>query len=199
MSWTDERIELLKKLWAEGLSASQVSSRLPGTTRSAVIGKVHRLGLGGRAKTTRHQAQQRKKKKPAPPASNLPGRAAQPRMSPSAAALAALGDAEPLPVDMGEELVIPMHLRKSIATLDDGDCRWPIGDPQHEDFHFCGRSKLDGIPYCEFHARRAFQPPRVATGVNLARRAFPVVAGHVEGQETEPAAGGASRRETEDA
>ena len=49
--WTDERVELLKKLWADGLSASRIAAELGGITRNAVIGKVHRLGLSGRAKT----------------------------------------------------------------------------------------------------------------------------------------------------
>ena len=49
-TWTDERVELLKKLWADGLSASQIAGELGGMTRNAVIGKVHRLGLSGRAK-----------------------------------------------------------------------------------------------------------------------------------------------------
>jgi GcrA cell cycle regulator len=53
MAWNDERVELLKKLWTEGLSASQIASRLGGVTRNAVIGKVHRLGLSGRATTAR--------------------------------------------------------------------------------------------------------------------------------------------------
>ena len=51
MMWTDERVELLKKLWADGLSASQIAAELGGITRNAVIGKVHRLGLSGRAET----------------------------------------------------------------------------------------------------------------------------------------------------
>src|SRR5690554_7667093 len=53
MSWTDERVELLKKLWADGLSASQIAGRLGSVTRNAVIGKVHRLGLSGRATPSR--------------------------------------------------------------------------------------------------------------------------------------------------
>ena len=53
MAWNDERVELLKKLWADGLSASQIAGRLGGVTRNAVIGKVHRLGLSGRATTSR--------------------------------------------------------------------------------------------------------------------------------------------------
>ncbi|WP_353471255.1 GcrA family cell cycle regulator [Salipiger sp. H15] len=48
MSWTDERVELLKKMWAEGQSASQIAKELGGVTRNAVIGKVHRLGLSNR-------------------------------------------------------------------------------------------------------------------------------------------------------
>src|ERR1044071_1933610 len=51
MGWTDERVELLKKVWAEGLSASQIAAELGGITRNAVIGKVHRLGRPGRAKS----------------------------------------------------------------------------------------------------------------------------------------------------
>lgn len=52
MNWTDERVELLKKLWSDGLSASQIAAQLGGVTRNAVIGKVHRLKLSGRGKTT---------------------------------------------------------------------------------------------------------------------------------------------------
>src|SRR5689334_16264050 len=49
MGWTDERVEQLKSLWNEGLSASQIARALGSVTRNAVIGKVHRLGLAGRA------------------------------------------------------------------------------------------------------------------------------------------------------
>jgi len=48
MSWTDERVDLLKKMWGEGQSASQIAKELGGVTRNAVIGKVHRLGLSNR-------------------------------------------------------------------------------------------------------------------------------------------------------
>ena len=50
MAWTEDRVEILSKLWAEGLSASQIAKELGEVTRNAVIGKVHRLGLSGRAK-----------------------------------------------------------------------------------------------------------------------------------------------------
>jgi GcrA cell cycle regulator len=51
MSWTDERVELLKKLWSDGLSASRIAAQLGGITRNAVIGKVHRLRLSGRGRS----------------------------------------------------------------------------------------------------------------------------------------------------
>ena len=52
MSWTDERVEILTKMWGEGNSASQIAKELGGVTRNAVIGKVHRLGLSNRATTS---------------------------------------------------------------------------------------------------------------------------------------------------
>uniref|UniRef100_UPI0028AB0CB5 GcrA family cell cycle regulator n=1 Tax=Shinella sp. TaxID=1870904 RepID=UPI0028AB0CB5 len=62
MNWTDERVERLKKLWAEGLSASQIAAQLGGVSRNAVIGKVHRLNLPGRAKAGGTQATARPKR-----------------------------------------------------------------------------------------------------------------------------------------
>ena len=50
LTWSDDRVEQLKKLWESGLSASQIAAELGNVTRNAVIGKVHRLGLSGRAK-----------------------------------------------------------------------------------------------------------------------------------------------------
>ena len=66
MSWTDERVELLKKLWSDGLSASQIATQLGGVTRNAVIGKVHRLSLSGRAKPVSSTPRQRKVRTAAP-------------------------------------------------------------------------------------------------------------------------------------
>ena len=59
MAWTDDRVEILKKLWAEGLSASQIARELGDVTRNAVIGKVHRLGLAGRASPTKPKSRLR--------------------------------------------------------------------------------------------------------------------------------------------
>ncbi len=161
MAWNDERVELLKKLWAEGLSASQIAARLGGVTRNAVIGKVHRLGLSGRATTSRM-----KSLRPRPRANALTATNAKRPMKPRFGSVGnstvrALQQIEAEPyVSPVEELVIPMAERKSIQSLTECSCRWPIGDPQLADFHFCGKDKVMGLPYCEFHARRAFQPPQ---------------------------------------
>ncbi|MGQ0671868.1 MAG: GcrA family cell cycle regulator [Hyphomicrobium sp.] len=155
MAWNDERVELLKKLWAEGLSASQIAGRLGSVTRNAVIGKVHRLGLSGRATTSRmksHRPRQRVAKRMAKARFATVG-------NPTLRALYQ-PEAEPFTASV-EELDIPMAERKSIQTLVECSCRWPIGDPQMADFHFCGKTKIGNLPYCEFHARRAFQPPQV--------------------------------------
>tara|TARA_R110002094_G_scaffold195891_1_gene168807 strand:+ start:269 stop:883 length:615 start_codon:yes stop_codon:yes gene_type:complete len=65
MSWTDERVETLKKMWSDGQSASQIAKELGGVTRNAVIGKVHRLGLSNRAGTTAAAPSKAAKDKPA--------------------------------------------------------------------------------------------------------------------------------------
>ena len=77
VTWTDERVELLKKLWTDGLSASQIAAELGNVTRNAVIGKVHRLGLSGRAKDASlpaSAAQARPARRPARRALRLPSR-----------------------------------------------------------------------------------------------------------------------------
>ena len=158
MAWNDERVEQLKKFWADGLSASQIAGRLGGVTRNAVIGKVHRLGLSGRATTSRMKSHRPRVRTANSPVKRL----AKPRFAsvgnPAFRNLY-LADTEPY-VPPAEELVIPLNERKYIQTLTELCCRWPIGDPQQADFHFCGKKKVTGLPYCEVHARRAFQPPQ---------------------------------------
>jgi hypothetical protein len=66
---------------------------------------------------------------------------------------------QPAP-QLPEDLKIPLSEQKSVDTLMADDCRWPFGDPLQEGFHFCGKLKADGKPYCDFHMRRAFQAAR---------------------------------------
>ena len=157
LPWTDERVELLKKLWADGLSASQIAGQMGGVTRNAVIGKVHRLGLSGRAKTSTAPAQPRPRKAVRAPSHPLTHRPA----THGNAALAADPRAEPEPEPQGEideDVVIPMSERVTIMELRDSMCRWPMGDPTTPEFRFCGGKAIAGLPYCPHHSRIAYQP-----------------------------------------
>jgi GcrA cell cycle regulator len=154
MAWNEERVELLKRLWAEGLSASQIASRLGGVTRNAVIGKVHRLGLSGRATSTRSVS-------PRPRRMHAPRQHRSPAVMYGTRGNVALKPAfheeiepEPAPV---QELYIPPAERATILSLKEAMCRWPVGDPGNEDFYFCGRKTSGSAPYCEHHARVAYQ------------------------------------------
>lgn len=137
MSWTEERVELLRKLWGEGKTAAEIARELGGVTRNAVIGKAHRMKLSNRVspiqqnkKTARKSSNDDKPARPAARRSKTPEEAFQP----------ASGDGI------------------KMAELRERSCRWPIGDPKSEDFRFCGCKSAHGLPYCETHARIAYQP-----------------------------------------
>ena len=154
MSWTDERVETLRKLWLGGHSASQVAAELGGVTRNAVIGKVHRLGLSGRGQPTSSIKRARR-----------PSQSTHRRQQPHARTIgntalkldydiAAHADLRPL-----NDIVVPIAKRLSIEMLTERTCKWPIGDPTQDDFHFCGHDSLESAPYCEYHASVAYQTP----------------------------------------
>jgi|ERR1700728_485616 len=153
MSWTDERVELLKKLWSDGLSASQIAAELGGITRNAVIGKVHRLGLSGRAKSASSAAPRQRKARSSP---HLLRMARASIRGNTALAHAYEMDAETAP-EMVEN-VIPIGQRRTILELTEQTCRWPIGDPGSTEFFFCGGNTISGLPYCGYHSRVAYQP-----------------------------------------
>jgi GcrA cell cycle regulator len=136
MGWTDERVEQLKALWTEGLSASQIARVLGGVTRNAVIGKVHRLGLAGRAGPARSERPRNVAHKPV-------ARIVVPEPQ--------IVEEDPIMLDDGKFA--------TVLTINDRMCHWPIGDPAEQSFHFCGHKPKSGSPYCEAHARKAYQPP----------------------------------------
>jgi len=143
MGWTEERVETLKKLWLDGLSASQIAKQLGGVTRNAVIGKVHRLGLSGRATPSQPQRPVFKTPRaPRPAIAAAPRRTIEPSM-PSA----------PVPAFYVEE-----PGSATVLTLGAHMCKWPIGDPSTDGFTFCGRRSEREGPYCVEHARVAYQP-----------------------------------------
>jgi len=166
MGWTDERVDVLKKLWLDGLSASQIAKQLGGVTRNAVIGKVHRLGLSGRAAPSQPARPVFKAPRPARPISTTPS-APRRLAEPSATAPAASPAPAPVPA-----LRIEEPGSATVLTLGAHMCKWPIGDPSSDEFTFCGRRASES-PYCVEHARVAYQPAQTGkkkTGPNeLAR------------------------------
>lgn len=169
MNWTDERVELLRKLWADGLSASQIAAQMGGVSRNAVIGKVHRLKLSGRGKQTSSQP---RVKKPAASGGSTRVSSAprQPSSGPrisshthSIGSTALKADYEVRAVsatvlEFMPALVAPEPKRIKLVELSERTCKWPLGDPLAQDFAFCGHESGDAGPYCQFHAKLAYQP-----------------------------------------
>ncbi len=174
MSWTEQRVERLSTLWLEGRSASQIAAELgEGVSRNAVIGKVHRLGLSGRAVPPPAEAAAVRPRDGAPAdvRPEIAAPLAEPAEPAVAAAIHALDDVaavietppEPITFDLPalratQDAVIPISGRVTILELNGSMCRWPIGDPTNAEFRFCGCRALGTLPYCQDHARVAFQP-----------------------------------------
>jgi GcrA cell cycle regulator len=137
-NWSDGRVEQLKSLWQEGLSASQIANTMGNVTRNAVLGKLHRLGLLAKSKEVRR----------ARPNSSVPR---CPRSRSSKVSRPAL-IAEPDPFTFEDGNFV------TLETVNDRMCRWPIGDPETGDFHFCGHARKAGSCYCDAHMQRAHQP-----------------------------------------
>lgn len=136
--WTADRIEELARLWADGFSASQIATRLGNTTRNAVMGKVHRLGLSARIQ--RRQARIR-----------LPARS--PQRAPEHTVRPWRPTPRPLTIPQSDQSALLL----SILDLKSCSCRWPYGDPLGEFGGFCGRQVRPGSSYCPHHHRKAYR------------------------------------------
>ena len=177
MSWTDDRVETLKRMWGEGASASTIAKALGGVTRNAVIGKVHRLGLSnrtvgatGEVATADPQpaAAAPVPEAPRPEQRPIPAtHSAEPVATPMRGRIIPAG--QPLPPQPSANEISPEALasvrevekgsaRLNLMELTERTCKWPIGDPATEDFWFCGLPSQAGKPYCEAHVGVAFQP-----------------------------------------
>ena len=173
MSWTDERVEQLKKMWGEGQSASQIAKELGGVTRNAVIGKVHRLGLSNRGGAAdgapeAEAAPAPETKSAAAPAVEAPAEQRAPApQTPAVRKIIPAG--QPLPPQPSANEISPEALasvrevekkakKLNLMDLTERTCKWPVGDPATEDFWFCGLAVKPGKPYCEAHVGVAFQP-----------------------------------------
>ena len=188
MAWSDERVAILKKMWLEGSSASEIAKELGNITRNAVIGKVHRLGLSNRdtnnSKSGSSISNAKKSvKRGRPPKVNKeekkrgrPHKLKDPGDFPRA-----LDEKEKSTTSSGKEkslddrkikvvsdlsdetlqniLKVEMKSKKiSLMELTERTCKWPIGDPATDTFWFCGHESEPGKPYCKTHISIAFQP-----------------------------------------
>lgn len=184
MSWTDERVEILKKMWGEGQSASVIAKELGGVTRNAVIGKVHRLGLSNRTTSGAKAPAKEKpapkaaaaakpkappKPKPAPKKEPAPAASVEVKPAPIPARKQIIPAGQPLPPQPSANEISPEALasvrevekgakKLSLMELTERTCKWPIGDPATDEFWFCGLGVQAGKPYCEAHVGVAFQP-----------------------------------------
>lgn len=175
MSWTNERVEILTKMWAEGNSASQIAKELGGVTRNAVIGKVHRLGLSNRATTSTSNKSESKTKSSPKSSSKAQQKArkidvTEPKPNNVTSLRRQIIPAgQPLPPQPSANEISPEALARvseiekqakklSLLELTERTCKWPVGDPATEEFWFCGLATQSGKPYCEAHVGVAFQP-----------------------------------------
>lgn len=143
MSWTDDRVSLLRRLWGEGHTAAEIAKELGGVTRNAVIGKAHRLKLSNRVspiQQNRKPANKNVARKP-----SVSGEVVRPAPAPARV--------EPQVADV----VSSSGDVYSLMDLQPRMCRWPSGDPKKEGFGFCGAKTVSGIPYCAEHAKIAYQ------------------------------------------
>jgi GcrA cell cycle regulator len=141
-TWTPERIDQLRNSVIAGLTCSQIAAEI-GVTRNAIIGKIHRLGIGpGRGAG-------------APVRRRTVG-ASQPRTTSPRRALRLLRT-HTEPAEAAAPEAIDTAQRCSLLDLAQGKCRWPISDPGKADFAFCGNTALAGESYCAGHARLAYR------------------------------------------
>jgi GcrA cell cycle regulator len=142
-TWTDERLELLKSGFADGLSCREIAATV-GVSRNAVIGKISRLNL--------------KRDKDRMVRTARPERTgeARPRGAPRLRQM--LLKAYPSQPDAAR-VDEPIHNGHTCSLLELGNdtCRWPISTPGLDDFCFCGNPPLGGLPYCAGHSRLAYR------------------------------------------
>jgi GcrA cell cycle regulator len=166
MEWTEQRIEVLRKLWGQGQTASQIAAILGGITRNAVIGKAHRLGLTGRPSPIKREAgasPQPRRRTAAAPSRRLPGSGqpgglhGQPLPQTHGASQAALAPQQArvqMPIPPAPPPARPAP--RASAHVGSKTCSWPMGDPKQPGFHFCGEPAEMGKPYCHQHCHVAY-------------------------------------------
>jgi len=143
-SWTSAQIAKLKALLARGLSTSEIGRKL-GMTKNAIVGKINRLKLnsGTASKPAKVKVAA---KKPAPAK-------AEPKKTAKKEPAKKKSDKS----DMKRKTERLIRQTAELMGLKADQCRWPIGDPDADDFHFCAEKCFPGKPYCFAHCKTAYQ------------------------------------------
>lgn len=161
MEWTEQRIEMLRRLWGQGQTASQIAAALGGVTRNAVIGKAHRLGLTGRPSPIKRDASGGviAKRRPTPRRAMaaqakpmMPLQRAMPAQSQGNGGGASEAQQMPSAPREQQRGYPPARAHGGVKS-----CSWPVGDPKQAGFHFCGEPSEPGRPYCAHHCHQAYQ------------------------------------------
>jgi len=142
-AWSAERVDLLRRLWADGETAAAIGVRLGGMSRSAVLGKVFRLRLADPVSGKTAQEQ----------------RSAAERTQNAGDVHVARRRRSPKRAHQQQPSLNAATRGRTLLELTNNTCRWPPGRPGAEKFHFCGAPEADlerGIPYCASHMRRAY-------------------------------------------
>ena len=166
MAWTDEMVETLKKLWDEGVTTGEIGRRL-GISKNSIVGKVHRLGLSGRPSPIKKKSDT--PAKPAPKAEKPEPKPVEKPIERPVAKKSTVEIITPLP-DEEDDIKLARSINiastepskngnLSLTELDNHTCRWPIGDPKDDNFHFCGKKVRLGQTYCEEHSAIAYVKP----------------------------------------
>lgn len=180
--WDNATLKKLKALTGKGLSTSEIGKRL-GMSKNAIVGKLNRLGWNAKASsatTTEKKVDIKKTATKAEPAKKTvakkaetakktvaqkaPAKAATKKATPKVVAPKApakKADAKTSAKNLAMHQRIIQHSLE-MANLKPNQCRWPIGDPDSEHFHFCGETVFVGKPYCYEHCKQAYQftPPK---------------------------------------
>lgn len=167
--WTDERVETLKRLWTAGLSASQIAAEIGGMTRNAVIGKIHRLGLGQRVADPQRAARKSTGTRNPKPRRQLV-RTQQADGTILEQIVPYVPESLPPPDPQFMCTLEELGALQSEKDAESVRCRAPFGDPGTDGFRYCGTpgAQLPG-PYCAFH-RRAFYQAGSANGARSPSR-----------------------------
>ena len=165
MAWTDEMVEQLKQMWQEGLTTGEIGKRL-NVSKNSIVGKVHRLGLSGRPSPIKKKDEEAEKKPQSPAKATAPktGKAPAPKeekkVAPTVVARETSTEVlkKAAPERTGTDCATPRNTSglTMLTDLDNHTCRWPIGDPKDDNFHFCGKKIKIGQTYCEEHAAVAY-------------------------------------------